>query len=122
MKIICVEDEKRTIKLINRLCKQLPQITEVVNFSKSLEALEYLKENSADIALIDFDIPNMNAITLGEKMRESEPLIPIVFLSDNPNYALDAFRIHANGFLLKPIEEERLMEELNYMISLKSNN
>ena len=43
MKIICVDDENLVLELVVRLCEELPQINEVVSFSSSPEALEYMK-------------------------------------------------------------------------------
>ena len=62
MKIVCVDDEKLVLKLVVHFCEQLPQVSEVVAFSSSLEALEYMKSNSADLALLDIEMPKMNGI------------------------------------------------------------
>ncbi len=119
MKIICVDDEKLVLKLVVHLCEQLPQVSEVVSFSSSLEAVEYLKNNSADIALLDIEMPKMNGITLAVKIKELHPDISIIFLTGYSHYALDAFQLHASGYILKPIEKERLEAEINHALSSK---
>ncbi len=119
MKIICVDDEKFVLQLVAHLCEQLPQISEVVSFSSSPEALEYLKNNSADLALLDIEMPKMNGITLAVKIKELHPDMSVIFLTGYSNYAIEAFKIHANGYLMKPIEKEKLEAEINYSLSSK---
>lgn len=121
MKIICVDDEKLILKLVVYMCEQLPQISEVVGFSSPLEAVEYLKNNSADIALLDIEMPKMNGISLALKIKELNPDISVIFLTGYSNYALDALKIHASGYILKPIEKDKLEEEINYALSSKGN-
>ena len=121
MKIICVDDEKLILQLVVHLCEQLPQISEVVSFSSSLEAVDYLKNNSADIALLDIEMPKMNGITLAVKIKELHPDISVIFLTGYSHYALDALKIHASGYILKPIEKDRLEAEINYALSSKES-
>ena len=120
MKIICVDDENLVLELVVRLCEELPQINEVVSFSSSPEALEYMRNNSADLALLDIEMPKMNGITLAVKIKELHPDISIVFLTGYSNYALEAFKIHANGYIMKPIEKEKLVAEINHALSSKA--
>lgn len=119
MKIICVDDEKLILQFVVHLCEQLPKVSEVVSFSSSLEAVDYLKNNSADIALLDIEMPKMNGISLAVKIKELHPDISVIFLTGYSNYALDAFKLHASGYILKPIEKERLEEEINYALAAK---
>ena len=119
MKILCVDDEKLILQLVTRLCEELPQVSEVVSFSRSPEALEYLKNNSADLALLDIEMPKMNGITLAVKIKQLRPDTAVVFLTGYSNYALKAFQIHANGYIMKPIEKEKLVAEIDHALSLK---
>ncbi len=121
MKIICVDDEKLVLRLVVHMCEEMPQISEVVGFSSSLEALEYLENNSADLALLDIEMPKINGITLAVKIKELHPNISVVFLTGYSNYALEAFRIHANGYIMKPIEKEKLVSEIEHSLSSKVN-
>lgn len=122
MKIICVDDEQLILKLVVRMCENLPQISEAVGFSSSNEALDYLKENDADIALLDIEMPKMNGITLAVKIKEQNPDISVIFLTGYQQYALDAFRIHASGYILKPIEKQNLEAEIDYVLRSKEKS
>ena len=121
MKIICVDDEELVLNLVVYLCEKMPQISDVRGFTSSLQALDYLKDNQADIAFLDIDMPEMNGITLAVKIKELCPDTAIVFLTGYSKYAVEAFKIHANGYLLKPIEKDKLEEEVNHVLNSKEN-
>lgn len=117
MRAICVDDEPLVLQLTASLCRDLPQIDEVESFAGPQEALDWLKENSADLAMLDIDMPGMNGIMLAAKIKEMHPDIAIIFLTGYSQYAVDAFALHASGYLMKPISREKLSAEVDYAIS-----
>ena len=120
MRIICVDDEELVLQLTVSLCRELPEVEDVQGFSKAKDALKYLKTNPADIALLDIDMPDMNGILLAKKIKETNSNTAIVFLTGYSQYAVDAFNIRANGYLLKPISKSRLAEEIAYITKEKN--
>ena len=70
MRIICVDDEALVLQLTASLCRKLPQVDEVEAFDSAQAALDWIKENDADIALLDIDMPNMDGITLAARIKE----------------------------------------------------
>ena len=119
MKIICVDDERILMEDIVSLCLELPNTTEAKGFTKPKEALKWLENNSADIALLDIDMPEMNGLELAAKIKELSPDTSIIFLTGYSHFAADAFKLHASGYLLKPIDRKELEEEINYAMSQK---
>lgn len=119
MRIICVDDEELVLNLVVYMCEQLPHVSAVKGFSKCSEALEYLKNNKADVALLDIDMPDMNGINLAVNIKKMQPDMAVIFLTGYSKYAVEAFSVHAQGYLLKPINKERLAEEINYAASVK---
>ena len=115
MKIICVDDEELVLQLTVSLCKELPEVEDVQGFSKAKDALKYLKTNPADIALLDIDMPDMNGILLAKRIKEINNHVAIIFVTGYSQYAVEAFNIRANGYLLKPISKARLKEEIAYI-------
>lgn len=109
---ICVDDERRIMEHTVRMCLKLPQLTAVEGFIRAREALEWLDTHPADLALLDIDMPEMNGIELAARIKQLQPDIAVIFLAGYSQYALDAFSVHANGYLLKPVMEERLSQEI----------
>lgn len=113
MKIICIDDEPLILNMTVTLCRELPARPEVCGFANATDALLWLQDHTADIALLDINLPDMNGIELAARLRETDPNLSLIFLTGHSEYALDAFALHASGYLLKPINRQRLAEEIN---------
>ncbi len=120
MRIICIDDEPLILQMTAALCRELPEQPEVCGFSHAKDALCWLKDHTADIALLDINLPDMNGIELAARIRETDPNISIIFLTGYSEYALDAFRLHASGYLLKPVNKQRLAEEIDHAMQWRS--
>ena len=114
MKIICIDDEPLILNMTVALCRELPNAPEVCGFEKAADALRWLEDHMADIALLDINLPDMNGIELAARLRETDPNLSIIFLTGYSEYAVDAFRLHASGYLLKPVNKQRLKEEIDH--------
>ncbi|MBQ9325449.1 MAG: response regulator [Clostridia bacterium] len=117
MTAICVDDEVLILQLTMSMCSELSEITNVEGFSNSGAVLEWLQTHQPDIALLDIDMPGMNGLMLAKEIKEMYPDTAILFLTGYPQYAMEAFSVHATGYLLKPVEKERLAAEVSYALS-----
>ena len=114
MNILCVDDERLVLELTVSLCRQLPQAPEVTGVTCAAAALDWLGENAADIAILDINMPDLDGLTLAARIKELCPDTAIIFLTGYEQYAVDAFRLHASGYILKPVSAERLGAEIDY--------
>lgn len=112
MRVICVDDERLLMQDTVKLCLELDLVDEAKGFTRSEEALNWMEHEPADVALLDIDMPGMNGLGLAAAIREKWPDMPIIFLTGYSQYALDAFSVHASGYLLKPVKKEKLAAEL----------
>ena len=62
-------------------------------------------------------MPQMNGITLAAQIKKIKPDMVILFLTAYKEFAFDAFQVHPNGYLLKPLEPEVLKKEIDYAVS-----
>ena len=119
---ICVDDEElvlfRTVSLVNKT----KIFDEVESFTDAFEALKYLDGNTADIALLDIDMPGIKGLDLAANMKEKCPDIKVIFLTGYSEYAVDAYAMHATGYLLKPIDYDRLRSEIEYALGSSDDN
>ncbi len=118
MTIICVDDEDLVLGLTVSMCREIEGVDRVEGFSRASGALDFLKKDKADIAILDVDLPDMNGMVLAKRIKESYPGVAIIFLTGYEEFAVGAFKLRVSGYLLKPVNRKRLTEEVNYAMSV----
>lgn len=116
MRAICVDDERAAANLLVALCQKLPQLEEVTGFTDPREALEWMEVHPVELALLDVDMPEVDGLKLARIIQERYPNTAIIFVTGYPQFAVDAFALHASGYLLKPIDRERLSREVDHAL------
>jgi len=71
--------------------------------SDGREMLSMASKLKPDVVVLDISMPNLNGFDAGEKLKKTRPEIKLIFLTVNedPDMVAEAFRIGANGYLLK---------------------
>ena len=113
MLAIAVDDEILMLGALVKAIEESPDIREVASFSNCDEALEFAKENPIDVAFLDINMRGMGGLTLAEKIIALRPNCKIVFCTGYEEYAIPAFRLHASGYLLKPISAVDVQAEID---------
>ena len=119
MKVLCVDDALPIMEDTVTMCKKLPEITSVTGFTRPREAMEWLENHPVDLALLDIDMPEITGLMLAEHLKRKYPDAAVIFLTAFPQYAVQAIKLRASGYLLKPVNPEELEEEVAYARSRK---
>ena len=118
MNLICVDNDVTTLRRVKKICKEISRMDEPIFFSKVSEAVEWMESgHSVNIALLEID-GNKTGLLLAQHIRMKYPETVIILLSYHRKFAIDALRIHASGYLLKPVPYEKLNEEIRYAMQL----
>ena len=110
---IAVDDEALMLGALVAAIEASPDITEVARFSDCEEALEFIRTHRADIAFLDINMRGMGGLALAEKIVAARPNCKIVFCTGYEEYAIPAFKLHASGYLMKPISAEDVQGEID---------
>ena len=110
---IAVDDEILMLGALVNAIEASDDISKVVQFSNCEEALEYVENNPVDIAFLDINMRGMGGLTLAEKIIASRPQCKVVFCTGYEEYAIPAFKLHASGYLMKPIAAEDVQNEID---------
>ncbi|MCR5117853.1 MAG: response regulator [Lachnospiraceae bacterium] len=113
--VIAVDDEQNALNRFERLISQDSRLKLLSTFTKPTEAAEFVKNNQVDIAFLDIEMPGMTGLELAEVLQDYNPYIEIVFVTAYNQYALEAFRAHATGYLLKPLSREDFTAQIDIM-------
>ena len=116
---IAVDDEALMLGALVSAIEASPDITEVNKFSDCEKALEFVKQNSVDIAFLDINMRGMGGLALAEKIIAASPDCKIVFCTGYEEYAIPAFKLHASGYLMKPISVEDVQGEIDNIIGVR---
>ena len=113
MKAIAVDDEVLMLGALVKAITASPDIKEVTKFSDCEQALDYVKGNPVDIAFLDINMRGMGGLALAENILAARPGCKIVFCTGYEEYAVPAFKLHASGYLMKPISAEDVQSEID---------
>ena len=113
MSAIAVDDEALMLGALVSAIEKSPDIAEVASFSDCEKALDFVKENSVDVAFLDINMRGMGGLALAESIIATRPDCKIVFCTGYEEYAIPAFKLHASGYLMKPISVEDVQGEID---------
>ena len=109
---IAVDDEALMLGALVAAIEESSDISVVTKFSDCEEALEFVRGNAIDVAFLDINMRGMGGLALAEKILETRPNCKIVFCTGYEEYAIPAFKLHASGYLMKPISAEDVQVEI----------
>ena len=110
---IAVDDELLMLRALVKAVGSSPDITSVSGFSSCEEALDFVENNLVDVTFLDVNMRGMGGLGLAEKIKSYLPNCKIVFCTGYEEYAVKAFKLHASGYLLKPISIEDVQAEID---------
>ncbi len=108
VKIMMADDEPGILLLLRSILSELEGALVVGTAENANDAIGLVKDQSPDLAFLDIELPDMRGIELAEKLREIKPDLAIVFITAHQEYSLNAFKLYAFDYILKPIDEERV--------------
>ena len=112
MRTLAVAEDKTALEKLSGMLKSLIPDESPLLFDSSMSALAKARETELDLAVIDTQMPELSGINLGVYLRELYPSINLIFLSDEEKDCYEAIRMHASGYLLKPVSKNSLQKEL----------
>ncbi|HPG32228.1 MAG: response regulator transcription factor [Lentimicrobiaceae bacterium] len=111
MKVLIIEDEARAARHLERLLSKVaPDMDVVASLESVRDSVEFLSTNQG-IALIFSDIQLADGLSF-EIYRQIKVSCPIIFTTAWDHYAIEAFNTNGIDYLLKPVEEERLLKAI----------
>lgn len=112
MKTLAVDDR---LNLANDIVEIMEKLDPEGNHEAECDqpsALEKIREEKPDIVWLDVEMPGMSGLEMAAEIKKLSPFSNIVFVTAYPHYALDAMGLHASGFIVKPVTEDRLKDEM----------
>jgi two-component system response regulator LytT len=113
LSVIIVDDERLACEELSFLLKEFPDIEVVGTGKNGLEALRLIEKLEPDLAFLDVQMPGLDGLGVIRKAREMGlPTPHFILATAYDQYAVQAFRLEALDYLLKPVDRERLSETI----------
>lgn len=109
MKAIIVDDEKDGVKsLISLLKMYCPGVDVIATAHSAKEGIDVIKSHNFDLLFLDIKMPQGSGFDLLEAIGDIN--FEVIFTTAHDHYAIRAFRFSAIDYLMKPVDEEELVE------------
>ena len=117
---LIIDDEERARRSLAALLDQFCDGVEVIGLAASVtEGLAALSDHPADVVFLDVSMPERDGFALAARPELADQAI--VFVTAHADYALEAFRVNAVDYLLKPVNVEQLRASLERVRHLRGD-
>jgi len=121
MKAIIIDDEKRArVSLSLLLAEYCPEVTLVAECENLPEGVKAIRKHQPDLVLLDIEMPGHSGLELVDFFDENEIHFSIIFTTAYNEYAVQAFKLSALDYLLKPIVPDELINAIGRLERQKS--
>lgn len=111
LRIFIVDDEAPARRKLLRFLANDPDVEVIGEAANGAEAVEGIERTRPDLLLLDVQMPDFDGFEVVKQLKA--PLPRIIFVTAFDQYAIQAFDVHAFGYLLKPFDEPRFQKVLN---------
>jgi len=114
--ILVLDDEKDACELMERV---LSPAHEVVSFTEEDEAIQYVKDNPVDLAILDIKLKKMSGVDVLDVLRKTRPEGKALMLTGYPTLktAEQAITLGAYDYLTKPLDVDHLEAKVEEALS-----
>ena len=116
IKAIIVDDEPLARDLLEAILSDIAGLEIVAICSNGRDAIKAVIENSPDVMFLDIEMPGLNGFDVIRALQ-SDILPKIIFTTAYSDYAIEAFKVNAINYILKPITEKAVKESLERLES-----
>jgi two-component system chemotaxis response regulator CheY len=121
MKVLLVDDSKMMRGILKKILTELGGV-EFVEAGDGVQAMEVLAATSGgfQLILIDWNMPNMDGITLVGKIRTTDKATPLIMVTTEAEKTriMEAIKAGVNNYVLKPFTPESLMEKVKLTLKI----
>lgn len=114
IRVMIVDDEEPARCELTHLLQEMPGLSVVGEAATGQEALKLALILKPDVVFLDIQMP-MGGLEVARELNRQKKPPHIIFVTAYDHYALDAFEFHGVDYLLKPVNEERLLRTIAWV-------
>lgn len=116
LKTIIVDDESLARRGLALRLQQIPMVDVIAECANGQQALEAIAEHSPDLVFLDIQMPGIDGFEVVRQLQ-ADNLPMVIFVTAFDQYAVEAFKVHAVDYVLKPIDDDRLHEAIDRAVA-----
>jgi two-component system response regulator LytT len=110
---IVADDEQLAREELLWLLKDFPDVEVIAIAANGIEAVDVIEKLEPEVVFLDVQMPGLDGMGVVRRLRERKIILPrIVFATAFDQYAVEAFRLEAFDYILKPVDKRRLSETI----------
>ncbi len=121
-RILIADDHEILAGGIAEMLDKYEEFQVVATAKDGSEAIEIVKKESVDFAILDLNMPKLNGIETTDKLKKEFPHIKVLILSmfDREGYIQNALDVGVDGYLLKNVNEQEMVNAIHRIIAGKT--
>ena len=115
-RVILADDHRLMLDALKKLLE--PEFAVVGEFGDGLELIRAAPQLTPHVIILDIGMPTMNGLTAGQRLKQLLPAVKLIYLTmtQDPDMAAEAFRLGANGYLLKSSAGSELVSAIRSVV------
>jgi two-component system LytT family response regulator len=113
LRVLVVDDEPTALRRLARLLSEIPGVEVVRSCASGRDALLAVAAHRPDVVFLDVEMPGLNGLEVARRLRDGGP--PVVFVTAYDAHAIEAFRLHAADYVVKPLDPARLRDAVEHV-------
>jgi two-component system, LytTR family, response regulator LytT len=106
---VIVDDEQLACDELSYLLNEFPEVEVIATGSNGLQAVELIRKLEPELVFLDVNMPGLDGMGVVRQLRDhSDDLPQFIFVTAHEQHAVEAFRLEAMDYLLKPVDKLRL--------------
>ncbi|MGH8177785.1 MAG: LytR/AlgR family response regulator transcription factor, partial [Steroidobacter sp.] len=111
LRVLAIDDEPLALRRLEWCLQDLPEIELIARATDARHGLQLIRSLAPDVVLLDIEMPELGGFELIEELVE-DCAPEIIFVTAFDHFAVKAFAASVVDYLLKPVEQERLLQAL----------
>ncbi|QQL48903.1 LytR/AlgR family response regulator transcription factor [Mucilaginibacter ginkgonis] len=119
MNCFIIDDEPYSIDTLSSYIQETSSLTLVGSSSSAVDGMsKVLNAGDVDLVFLDVDMPTLSGIEIAKLLPQN---ISVIFCTAHARYAVKAFDVQAQDFLLKPVSFPRFLQAVNKVMASRHN-
>ena len=108
---VLVDDEPLALDLLTAMLEDYPNVDILAKCSNGYEAVEAVLNHTPDILFLDIEMPEMSGFDVIRAIQ-GDIMPKVIFTTAYSEYAVEAFKVQALNYLLKPLDDDKVRDSL----------